>query len=402
MKFIHFGCWNKDKCDMIENKTNISKTMKLLKSTIDNATENKFNFISIAGDNYYPAKTTIDGIKKLEFNRDNFTSGFNCLPKDIMKYIIFGNHDIKKPYEYYDPLVENKKEKENKRCYNLKQQLEYFKDPNVIFFTDVTYISHNTTLIIFIDTTLYEIKNMAIADTCYTENIFPTADKSKDINELIRHQHMKIMEIINDPRNNQCKNLIMIGHHPLYSVKYGDGPKAVNGAKINVLPILINFIKTIIPILKSKNITMYYLCADTHLYQQGIVSINGEYDIHQYIVGTGGTKLDKKITTDQKIFRQDEINIEYTIIYQNVSHGFITVDINDSIDIEFISVDGKDKIDVPDILDELPALESSALAPVLELPAPAPVLEVLEAFAFDHKYLKYKHKYLKLKKKIIK
>jgi len=44
---------------------------------------------------------------------------------------------------------------------------------------------------------------------------------------------------------------------------------------------------------------MYYYCADSHFYQEGIVTISNPVDetkeitIHQYIVGTGGTPLDK-------------------------------------------------------------------------------------------------------------
>jgi hypothetical protein len=45
--------------------------------------------------------------------------------------------------------------------------------------------------------------------------------------------------------------------------------------------------------INNPNIKYFYLCADLHQYQCGNVSINGKMQIKQYIVGTGGAKLDK-------------------------------------------------------------------------------------------------------------
>ena len=41
----------------------------------------------------------------------------------------------------------------------------------------------------------------------------------------------------------------------------------------------------------------FYLCADLHLYQEGEVTFHDKI-IKQYIVGTGGTKLDDEIPKD--------------------------------------------------------------------------------------------------------
>ena len=49
-----------------------------------------------------------------------------------------------------------------------------------------------------------------------------------------------------------------------------------------------------------------YLCADLHLHQEGYVKIN-DMVINQYIVGTGGTKLDD----NSKIFQENVSKIYF-------------------------------------------------------------------------------------------
>ena len=57
MKFIHFGCWNKDNCNLTLKNNGISQTMSKLNDFIK---KNKdIEFITIAGDNYYPDKKKI-------------------------------------------------------------------------------------------------------------------------------------------------------------------------------------------------------------------------------------------------------------------------------------------------------------------------------------------------------
>ena len=73
----------------------------------------------------------------------------------------------------------------------------------------------------------------------------------------------------------------------------------------------------------------YYLCADLHLYQAGTIIITNTRDdtsknkmlIHQYIVGTGGTKLDDSPflqaasfpLDDELAFSNDELTVNYTM-----------------------------------------------------------------------------------------
>ena len=92
MKFIHFGCWNENGCNILDLKTPLSYVMKSLNEYV---LKNKIKFIVVAGDNNYPDYYQNKDTKiNKNLNSDKFFSGFDCLPKNIKKYILFGNHDI--------------------------------------------------------------------------------------------------------------------------------------------------------------------------------------------------------------------------------------------------------------------------------------------------------------------
>ena len=76
MRFIHFGCWNNGLCTM-DGTNGLSLTMKKLNSYVES---NSIDFVTIAGDNYYPPKTPKGKI----FSMENFTSGFSCLPSLVI------------------------------------------------------------------------------------------------------------------------------------------------------------------------------------------------------------------------------------------------------------------------------------------------------------------------------
>ena len=125
MKFIHFGCWNKDLCVFLNkvnneynhlvqteisaenartiNKThsNMSYVLQSLRNNINKNQEKSIKFIIIAGDNYYPDKVKIkkgtksnNNLKLKSIIVKNLLSGFDCLPKNIETFILLGNHDI--------------------------------------------------------------------------------------------------------------------------------------------------------------------------------------------------------------------------------------------------------------------------------------------------------------------
>jgi hypothetical protein len=101
------------------------------------------------------------------------------------------------------------------------------------------------------------------------------------------------------------------------------------------MPRLKNFFIEIQKLLLNKNI--YYLCADTHLYQEGTVYITPQLQIKQYIVGTGGAEQDIIFSFSNEIYEDD--NLVYKKSVDEQKYGFLVVKIKDSIKFEFISVD---------------------------------------------------------------
>ena len=313
MKFIHFGCWNKGFCNMDNPKNGLSATMKKLNNYI---ATNKIDFISVAGDNYYPDKKKITEEKKEKiFNLENLMSGLNCLPKGIKKYVTLGNHEI-------DDIVKLSIDTEELRCKSLMVQQEYATNPanNFMLFDTVNgfTVDNNSTLIIMFDTTLYELfsdKNFNIDETCY-RYLFKDV-RAKTILNLIEYQEKKILDLVH--KYNLVKNLILIAHHPLV---YSSNKKGKD--RFEYIERLLTFIMENI---KIENI--YHLCADTHFYQRGI--INGR--IKQHITGTGGAEQD--ILPYKSTFEENGVNY---IIEENIlKFGFLVVNVEGgNVSFEFI------------------------------------------------------------------
>jgi hypothetical protein len=318
MKFIHFGCWNNGLCN--DSQTNgLSLMTKKLR---DYVSTNSIDFLIIAGDNYYPVK---DDIGK-HFNMDNFKSGFDCLPKDIKKYLIFGNHDIE------DVIVG---ESNSIKCKLLDEQNIIAEENETIeIFDNVLYKKINeNTLIIMFDSNLYDIESeKLVKDTCYNK-LFNDYIKSSTltIKDLLNYQNCFIKDIIQS--NSSIHNIIFVAHHPIYSIK-AKIKKGINEKNDYVLDKFISFLKKIKELLIGKN--NYYLCADTHLYQEGIINITPELQIKQYIVGTGGAKLDNIYTGDNSII--DNGITLYEKSNDKKEFGFLEVEIlDDELEFKFIS-----------------------------------------------------------------
>jgi hypothetical protein len=264
MKFIHFGCWNNGLCDIELGTNGISLTMRKLKQYLE--IHKDINFMTIAGDNYYPEKKLDKYGKKQKFlNIQNMISGINCLPKDITKFILLGNHE-------YDSLINSNGDE--LQCISIiKQKEEFSKNPLSIYFNDIMHKMYNNTLIIMLDTTIYEFIQDNIKlnpnDICYDE-IFDDKSFNELIN-IVQYQEKQIKHIITS--NNQCNNIIFVGHHPIFSIKKKEKEGEII-IKTEVLLGLIQLYKNIKDIIIDKNI--YHLCADTHLYQMGCLHVDNK------------------------------------------------------------------------------------------------------------------------------
>jgi hypothetical protein len=277
--FIQFGCWNNGGCEETKNNglTNIMNSLKL-KSP---------EFIVISGDNYYPPKETIEGKKRKYFVENDFLSGFNCLPKNIPIYMNYGNHD------YETGLIMNNGTKEN-TCELIKRQQSYVaENPNIRLDLFRAIEFSVSTKVVMIDTTIYDNEEFDDCYQCYRgfvdsddKNIIQTSVKQTQ-NDFINNVTTEIKS------NPSIKNVVIVGHHPLMGFKIKE-KKGVEIVETLYSADLIEFIyNKIFNQINNPNIKYYYLCADLHQYQSGNVSINDKMTIRQYIVGSGGAKLDK-------------------------------------------------------------------------------------------------------------
>ena len=62
MSFIHFGCWNKNFCDI--NKKDSNGLSQVMNALLNKEKQYKPNLYIINGDNYYPDKSIDNNGKK--------------------------------------------------------------------------------------------------------------------------------------------------------------------------------------------------------------------------------------------------------------------------------------------------------------------------------------------------
>ena len=282
--FIQFGCWNNGGCD--ETKTNglTNVTRSLSRKTPE--------FIVISGDNYYPPKETIEGKKKKYFVENDFLSGFNCLPKNMPIYMNYGNHD----YET-DLIIDKITGQTENNCELIKRQKLYVtENPNIQLDLFRAIDFSVSTKVIMIDTTIYDNEEFENCYQCYraVDRAFDTDDKTIIQTRVKLEQSKFINNVTTEIKSNSSiQNVVIVGHHPLMGFKIKE-KKGVELVETLYSADLIEFIyNNIFNQINNPNIKYYYLCADLHQYQCGNVNINGKMSIRQYIVGTGGAKLDK-------------------------------------------------------------------------------------------------------------
>jgi hypothetical protein len=369
-RFIHFGCWNRDGCinkdSVVNNNTPVTKVMTTLKKYIS---ETKPEFITIAGDNYYPKVDTTSGAKIKKIIKQDLISGFECLPKDNKIYLLLGNHDLETNIDVYnkisknDSILNNPVIDEERKCYILKQQQQYVKDNNNITMDNykskdmalhhIIEQNGNKTLVIMIDTNMYDDNAFNKFVTCYeyltgNKNNYETNPPSFGYqNVMCQNQNSRIIKLIDEKYDENVKNIVFVGHHPIVSfINKKIKSDAEEPYIFSHMERYVNMVNCIFSHIKEKNkgIPKYYnLCADVHLYQHGKLTFeHGE--LYQYICGTGGTKLDEhvdisKITDEMK----NKYNIAYDIRDSQKIHGFLDVDMLETGDLnfKFIKDDGE-------------------------------------------------------------
>ena len=361
-KFIQFGCWNNINTDGC-----LKKVMNKLNKYV---TEFKQDFIIITGDNYYPQKEkkeTVEGEtvvkekkkekkekvdsepfvkekkKKTEKNKiikfEDIKHGFSLLPKDIPIYTILGNHDLETIDAVKQNLFVDEPDKprrdEDEQCEIVKNQIETisaFKNISYDFFKSVKLA--NNTLLLMIDTSIYEKpKDSNKYLPCYAKfaELNPDAlpaTETKTIDMLRNYQLTKIQD---EFKKKTFSNIIIAGHHPIQQLKFKNEENRLI-TDIEDFKVVLKEIFSLTP-----DSRFYYLCSDLHLYQEGTIHLPvdaGTMNIKQYIVGTGGTELDK--------LPEGNGNDIYTVTKSIKECGFLTCDVSGSepqFTFEFITPD---------------------------------------------------------------
>jgi len=338
-KFIHFGCWNQFECG--DNNNPVSIVSKTVRNIIEE--DKTFTDLIVAGDNYYPDKKKFDGKKQKTISTSDLTSGFKCLDiQGVTTYMLWGNHDLDNSKKLFvtDPEDDAKlKLIKASDCLTLRTELANQRDG--LIFPDkkkiiLTKIDGNTAFIM-LDTTVYDIID---DDSDNTLSCYHTYYGVDTLEELKFKQHEAILEFVTKMEG--VTNLILVGHHPLLYVKVKENEET--GEKIqktvdlhDIYPLLLD-INNIL-----HGVNYYYLCADYHNYQRGTVTINDGMKIEQYIVGTGGTKLDPplgEVDLEKPIQYKGEVNATYTFGDDIHQHGFLIGTITPEVPLfKFVGVD---------------------------------------------------------------
>ena len=348
VKFWQFGCWNNMN---IKKGAPIGRMKDVLNKIKDTKQEDKPEFLIISGDNYYPGKTKAkkeEKEKKEKKDKDDTTTkiktifkdklieGLQYLPEDIPINMLLGNHDLEtnnKKNLFIATSASEEVKSENGKCEIIKLELEALTNrSNVDYFFFKSERLNNNTLLLMIDTSIYEVDAEAIDYLpCY--KIFLEAKEKKlsfeNIKDLRDYQLTKIIDAIKDDKS--IKHLIIVGHHPIYQLKNktsGDPPVDNVTDKSDISVDFTPVLKTIFEKLGSTTV-YHYLCSDLHLYQKGLIKMNFKDPmiIHQYIVGSGGTELDPLVPPDlvkpDKTYTSIDGSITYTFIEEFDKYGFL-------------------------------------------------------------------------------
>lgn len=257
---------------------------KCLRSVIDKIkiNKNKYKFGIIAGDNIYP--------QNKKYNENTLISGFECLKTiNLPLYIVLGNHDTNR-----------------KNIMNL--QLEY-NSQNFKVGLNYTYLYGNC-LFIFVNT--------------------------NNLNISINYNQFK--NFLVNSLNKKANLYVIVGHHPLISCKIKNKDKYIKQHNLlDILDLLTN---------KNGNKKIYYLCADTHNYQNiKITNLKNNNILNHIVIGTGGAKPDSicsKLTSyiSNKVMINDmEISREYKIEIEEIKYPFGYCEVfvnNDKLNFDYI------------------------------------------------------------------
>jgi hypothetical protein len=347
-KFITFGCWNKRGC--VQDSPVRKVTDALTKN-------NDIEFFIVNGDNYYQDKTKDTKI----VNNNDLLNGLKCLNRSTENdiFLLLGNHDLEITNTTCETLLLEKAFTEGVNSQAKREKIHI--PTELVMFKEV-----GNTLIIMIDSNLYADENphcFKILQNNLKEEFLAMPMESQ-LQFLKQQQQTTINNYLTDKT---YKNLIVCAHHPLIGFKNQVVKKETKNGKLKEkvkggLDIYNVEMYRLMLSLKSHGNKFYYMCADIHNYQEGMVSIedNGEslMTFQQYIVGTGGADLDDDynekyspyyglenytetnsiLTTNIQI--KEKLALTYSVKKHWSNNGFIivSIDAGDNVTVEPIQI----------------------------------------------------------------
>ena len=277
--FAHFGCWNLFACKPEYVTSQVVKSIR---------EDPEIGFVTVAGDNIYSQIKT----KPVNYSVAKLRDGLGCLKMmEKPMVIVLGNHDVADS---------------SKDCEITKEQHRptsaggWGIDPAPIWVKEIPQVPNS--LFIGVDT------NFLVAYTkmaCYGK----TANRDSIYREMLETLSRE------DFSPHLGKNIFILGHVPIVSIVSDDELSDVFVSSLDVV------FKDILDILTEKGVThVYYLCADTHSYQDMALEYTSEKTgasrsgasgskasivVRQIVAGTGGAKMqdlpNTYITTDREL-----------------------------------------------------------------------------------------------------
>lgn len=299
-RFVTFGCWNYGGCSRNSGLQQVIQSISHIPQV---------SFMVVNGDNYYQPK---DEFSNKHVDAEELMRGFDCLRSlQLETYLLLGNHDLEMTSQ----------EDAQQTCETLLLEMDIAQQENathpheyIHLPTDmVMFREVGATLIIMIDTNLYAGEH----PQCFVHLL----QQDLDTPALIAHQHTRIMQYLqhNDGTRitstkksskkssrggtigKMFSNIVVCGHHPLIGFKNQvvktdkKGKTKVKGGIELYSAAMYELMLDISEHVHAPH--LYYLCADIHNYQKGIVTITDSSagrtaTVRQWIAGTGGAKLD--------------------------------------------------------------------------------------------------------------
>jgi hypothetical protein len=299
---IHFGCWSD--LNKAPNSNALDAVLSSLKTFI-NENRPSVDCVIVAGDNYYPflppSNKTGEVIKKSfkqkTLVRENLEAAFDGLRDSIgpsiPTYMLIGNHELENsivnPINSCDVLSEE---------FNQSAKNDFIMENH-----SNDLILHRiigNTCIIMIDTTMYDDITETEPDfECYRKLIMKTlpnvSEAEVTLDYILGLQERRVRALIEKlSKTPNIQNIVFDGHHPLCNSKYKtkDGKEVFKYIRLGNQRIFELLYNTVHMALRDRHMSYYYLCADLHNYEQGIINLSstdgGIMTIRQIITGTGG------------------------------------------------------------------------------------------------------------------